>query len=215
MSRVDYALATHAHADHMGGFRDVIRNFSLGEMILARAPADNGQYERFSETIVQRGIAGAAISAGDRFEIEGVMVEVLWPQNQNGIEGESGNNDSIVLRLVYGSVSILLAGDIERAAEDQLVRSALLRADVLKVPHHGSSSSSTEAFIDAVSPRLAVISVGERSRFGHPHKTVVDRYLARGIRLLQTGRDGCVTVETDGTSIDVRTFRSKDEEVRR
>lgn len=207
MSALDYGLATHAHADHIGGFRDVIRNFPLGQMIVARAPDDNVAYNRLVETILQRSVAGAAISAGDRFEIEGVTVEALWPRNPGGIEGDSGNDDSIVVRLVYGSVSILLAGDIERATEDQLVRSADLRADVLKVPHHGSISSSTEAFIDAVLPRYAVVSVGERSRFGHPHKTVVDRYVARGIRLLQTGRDGCVTVETDGASIDVRTFK--------
>ena len=105
-------------------------------------------------------------------------------------------------------MSILLAGDIEQAAEDSLVASgADLHADILKVPHHGSRTSSTEAFINAVSPRYAIISVGERSRFGHPHRAVVDRYLARGVKLLQTGRDGMVTVETDGSSIDVRTYR--------
>ncbi|MEW6208045.1 MAG: ComEC/Rec2 family competence protein [Acidobacteriota bacterium] len=209
MSRIDYALATHAHTDHIEGFRDVIRNFTLGQMILARAPADNAVYNRLAETILRRDVPSAAVSAGDIFEIEGVRIEVLWPRNPQGIEGDSGNDDSVVVRLSYGSVSILLAGDIERAAEDQLVRSADLRADILKVPHHGSLSSSTESFIDAVRPRYAVISVGERSRFGHPHAMVVDRYVARGIRLLQTGRDGCVTVETDGESIDVRTFRSR------
>jgi competence protein ComEC len=215
ISRVDYALATHAHTDHIAGFRDVIKNFPLGQMILARAPADNDSYNRLAETIIQRRVLSAAVSAGDSFEIEGVKIEVLWPRNPQGIEGDSGNDDSIVVRLNYGSVSMLLAGDIERAAEDQIVRSADLRADILKVPHHGSISSSTEAFIDAVRPRYAVISVGERSRFGHPHKMVVDRYVARGIRLLQTGRDGCVTVETDGSSIDVRTFKAESEGVKR
>ncbi len=214
MSRVDYALATHAHADHTGGFRHVMRNFPLGQMILARAPVDNAEYDRLAETILQRGVATSAVSRGDRFEIEGVKIDVLWPKRSDGFEGDSGNDDSIVVRLVYGAVSILLAGDIERATEERLVRSAslrtdVLRADVLKVPHHGSISSSTEAFIDAVRPRWAVVSVGERSRFGHPHKTVVDRYLARGISLLQTGRDGCITVETDGASIDVQTFKSR------
>jgi competence protein ComEC len=82
-----------------------------------------------------------------------------------------------------------------------------LRADILKVPHHGSRTSSTEAFINAVNPEYAVISVGERSRFGHPHPAVVQRYLARNVKLLQTGRNGMVTVETDGSSLDVRTYR--------
>jgi competence protein ComEC len=139
-----------------------------------------------------------------------VSIEVLWPPaSAPGAQVTSGNNDSVVLRLVYGSASILLAGDIELAAEGSLVASgADLRADILKVPHHGSRTSSTEAFIKAVSPGYAVISVGERSRFGHPHAAVVDRYRARNVKLLQTGRDGMVTVETDGQAIEVRTFRN-------
>jgi competence protein ComEC len=107
-----------------------------------------------------------------------------------------------------GAASIVLAGDIEQPAEDSLVKSgADLRADLLKVPHHGSKTSSTEAFIDAVSPRYAVISVGERSRFGHPYPGVINRYRARNVKLYQTGRDGMVTIETDGSAIDISTFR--------
>jgi competence protein ComEC len=112
------------------------------------------------------------------------------------------------LRLVYGSVSILLVGDIEHAAEDSLVASGVdLRADLLKVPHHGSRTSSTEGFINAVNPRYAVISVGERSRFGHPHPPVVKRYLTRDVKVLQTGPDGMVTVHTEGKSVDVETYK--------
>jgi competence protein ComEC len=113
-----------------------------------------------------------------------------------------------VLRLVYGSVAILLAGDIEQATESALVRSGMdLRADVLKVPHHGSKTSSTERFLEEVRPGCAVISVGQRSRFGHPHPSVTERYKARGIRLFQTGQDGTVTVETDGTKLDVSVYK--------
>jgi competence protein ComEC len=102
----------------------------------------------------------------------------------------------------------VLAGDIEQAAEDSLVATGLdLRADLLKVPHHGSRTSSTEAFIDAVNPRYAVISVGERSRFGHPHATVVNRYLACDVKVRQTGLVGTVTVETEGSTLDVGTYK--------
>jgi competence protein ComEC len=112
-----------------------------------------------------------------------------------------------VLRLVFGSVAVLLAGDIEQPAEDELVRSGVdLRANVVKVPHHGSRTSSTTAFVDAVRPTFAVLSVGERSRFGHPGPEVVQRYIARGARVFQTGRNGTITVETNGRrgSDDVR-----------
>jgi competence protein ComEC len=106
--------------------------------------------------------------------------------------------------LRYGANAILLTGDIERESEARLVQSGVnLQAQVLKIPHHGSKTSSTEAFIDAVRPRLAIVSAGERSRFGHPHATVVERYRSRGVELLQTGRDGMITVQSDGLRLAV------------
>jgi competence protein ComEC len=101
----------------------------------------------------------------------------------------------------------MLAGDIEQGAEAALcVGDEQIDADLLKVPHHGSKTSSTGDFIDRVKPRYAVISVGQRSRFGHPNPEVVSRYLKRGIQVLETGRDGMVTIETDGDRIAVNTF---------
>lgn len=205
---VDYALATHAHADHIGGLSDVLRNVDVRQAIVGYAPPGDPEYERFAEAARERRTPLYSVAAGQRFEIDGVGVEVLWPPPANGPKVTSGNDDSVVLRLVYGSVSILLAGDIEQGAEGSLVASgANLRADFLKVPHHGSRTSSTESFIDAVNPRYAVISVGARSRFGHPHPMVVDRYVTRGVRLFQTGRDGMVTMETDGSTLEVATFK--------
>jgi competence protein ComEC len=207
-TRVDYVLATHAHADHMAGLSDVVRNMRVGEAIIGHRPASDFEYGHFEKSAGRHGIPVSTVERGEHFEIDGVGIDVLWPMKPTQFPVTSGNDDSVVLRLVYGSVSILLAGDIEQSAEDSLVASgAVLNADVLKVPHHGSKTSSTEAFIDAVNPKYAVISVGERSRFGHPHRAVVNRYLERGIKLLQTGRDGMVTVKTDGRGLEVRTFR--------
>jgi len=146
------------------------------------------------------------MAQGDKLSLDGVDVEALWPR-PGGENSTSGNNDSIVLRLKYGSVSFLLAGDIEQPAENWLCgESQPLHADLLKVPHHGSKTSSTAAFIERVNPAYAVISVGQRSRFGHPSPDVVGRYLARGIRLLETGKDGMVMAKTDGTRLVVESL---------
>jgi competence protein ComEC len=207
-TQLDYVLATHTDADHIGGLSDVIENFRVGEAIIGHAPPGDSEFDRFARTVTQYNIALSTLGAGERFDIEGVRVEVLWPPRVHDFSAASRNNDSVVLRFVYGSVAILLVGDIEREAEYALVQSGMdLRADVLKVAHHGSKTSSTESFIDCVQPACAVISVGERSRFGHPHAVVTERYLSRGVRLFQTGRDGMVTIVTDGATLNASAYR--------
>ncbi|HEY9233082.1 MAG TPA: ComEC/Rec2 family competence protein, partial [Blastocatellia bacterium] len=204
---LNYVLATHADADHIAGFSQVLKNFRVGECLIGHRPTGDFEYDQFASRVSQQRIALGSLAAGERFEIDGVIVEVLWPRRATSLPVTSNNDDSVVLRLLYGSVAILMTGDIEEPAEAALVAAGdELRADVLKVPHHGSKTSSTEAFLDRVRPRCAIISVGERSRFGHPHQVVVERYLSRGIRMFQTGRDGMVTVETDGAGLDVSTY---------
>ena len=140
-----------------------------------------------------------------------VLVTVLWPVAFTSPDAPSGNNDSVVLRLRYGSRSILLTGDIEAPAEKRLLDSAELsrenlKADVVKVAHHGSKSSSTQSFIVATEAHNAVISVGQTSVFGHPNKAVVERWMSSGAEVLTTGDCGTITVTTDGTDLKVERF---------
>src|SRR5262249_29190988 len=208
LRRLDYALATHAHEDHIGGFEDVLRNFGVGELIVGHSPKSSHEFRRLIRRAAMEHVHVTSMSQGDKTTVDGVELDVLWPPPGDE-NSTSGNNDSIGLLLKYGSVSIMLTGDIEEPAETWLCgRSAGIHADLLKVPHHGCKTSSTDQFIDTVLPSYAVISVGIRSRFGHPSPAVVNKYRQRGIQLLETGRDGMVTAETDGNRLAVETFLS-------
>ncbi|HEY0365033.1 MAG TPA: DNA internalization-related competence protein ComEC/Rec2, partial [Pyrinomonadaceae bacterium] len=204
LSQIDYVLATHADADHIDGLNDVVKNFTVRSALIARRPADDPEFAKFSKTLAQTNTHAETIEAGDVIYFGDVAVSVLWPL----ASGESStNNDSIVLRIQYGERSIVLTGDIEQAAERALVTSQQqLHADVIKVPHHGSKTSSTEDFVAATKPQFAIISVGRHSRFGHPHKDVVDRWESNGATVLTTGNCGTITITTDGHNLNLKTF---------
>jgi competence protein ComEC len=138
----------------------------------------------------------------------GATVEVLYPLLDLAPDAPSDNNHSVVLRIVYGSRAFILTGDIESDTENALIiGGGTLKADVIKVPHHGSRTSSTPSFVGAVGPQYAVISVGTRSRFGHPHKEVVDRWLASGVKVMTTGQQGMISVSTDGKDFRINSFK--------
>ena len=204
LGQIDYVLATHADADHIDGLNDVLKNFTVRSALIARRPVDDPEFAKFSQTLARTKTYSETIEAGDAIHFGDVAVSVLWPP----AGGEkSTNNDSIVLRIQYGERSILRTGDIEQAAERSLVASQpQLHSDVIKVPHHGSKTSSTEAFVAATNPQLAIISVGRSSRFGHPHKEVVDRWQSSGATVLTTGHSGTITITTDGHDLSLREF---------
>lgn len=207
LSEIDYVLATHADADHINGLNDVLENFTVRGALVARRPMDDPEFAKFSQTLARTNTHSETIEAGDVIHFGDVAVSVLWPP----VGGEkSTNNDSVVLRIQYGERSILLTGDIEQAAERALVASQQqLKADVIKVPHHGSKTSSTEGFVTATNPPVAIISVGRTSRFGHPHKEVVERWQSSGATVLTTGNSGTITVTTDGHELTIKEFHAK------
>jgi competence protein ComEC len=147
------------------------------------------------------GIPAAEKHPMGTLELSGAQMEILAPAEDYMAE-KVGNNDSLVLRITYGSRSFLLTGDMERGIESRLLASGVnLHADVLKVGHHGSRTSSTERFLDAVSPSVALISAGFENSFGHPHPDVLGRLSARHAAVLRTDIDGLVTARTDGHSV--------------
>lgn len=210
LARVDYILATHAHADHMQGLNDIARNFKVRAALLGRADGGEAEFARLAETLRRERVPVELVGRGDRLRFGAATVEVLWPPRAGEANRAlSENNDSLVLRVRYGARALLLTGDIEREAEAALVAVAArdeLHSDVVKVAHHGSRTSSTESFIAAVRPSVAVISVGHTSPFGHPDQGVVARWRASGAQVLQTGRLGTITISTDGHDLRVETF---------
>lgn len=206
-SHIDHILVTHADADHIEGMNDVAKNFSIGSAIFARTPSDDPDFAALASVLQRRRIPVDIVARGDRFDVGGATVEVLYPKRIDDANAPSDNNNSVVLRIVYGSRAFLLTGDIERQAESELLMNGgTLAADVVKVAHHGSRTSSTSEFVAATHAQFAVISVGRHSPFGHPHPDVVERWLGSGAQVATTGENGMITISTDGRDLTVAHF---------
>ena len=210
-SKVDYILATHADTDHMQGLVDVAKNFRVRSALMARAPADDADFSELASVLQKRGVPVVQISRGDVLVFDDVRIEVLYPEAlrpDDPADATWDNNRSIVLRITYGETTFLLTGDIEAGAERALLGDpASLKADVVKVPHHGSHTSSTENFVNTVGAKYAVVPVGNRSRFGHPHKEVVERWVNSGAKVMTTGERGTISIVTDGHTLEVRAWK--------
>jgi len=211
-SGIDHILATHADADHMQGLTDVARNFSVGSAFIARGPRHDPDFGDLANVLYRRGIPIQSVSRGDRLQFGEAHVEVLHPGPVAADIASSANSDSVVLRIVYGNRTFLFTGDIESQAENEVIHhSGTLRADVVKVAHHGSRTSSTAEFVNAVQADHAVIPVGRSSPFGHPHPEVVERWRAAGAKVLTTGERGTILVSTDGRDLVIERFAQTDE----
>jgi competence protein ComEC len=206
--RIDVMVATHAHQDHIGGLASVMLNFRPRELWTGANPP-----EELLALAQRLGIPASQKHPAGQVQRSGATLEILAPADDY-LAQKPGNNDSLVLRISYGSRSFLLTGDMERDIEARLLAAGVdLHADVLKVGHHGSRTSSTEAFLDAVSPSVALISAGFENGFGHPHPDVLGRLGARHAAILRTDLGGLVSARTDGKGLwfDLQAWQSRPE----
>lgn len=198
-------ILTHPHADHIGGAASVIRALRPAELRDAAFVAGSAGYRELLGTAAATGTRWQRVRPGERVEIDGVTLDFLAPDSTWTSRLADPNEASTIVRARYGDVRLLLTGDAERGEESWLLERdpTALRAEILKVGHHGSNTSSTSAFIDAVRPRIALVSVGAANTYGHPSPDVMRRLSAAGATVLRTDQLGTVIVRTDGLSIEV------------
>jgi len=202
--RLCYVVATHPHSDHIGGLVHILRQVDVGTVIMPDVTHTTVTFENFLAVIENNNIDVIIPEPGDRVQAGIIDFTVLAPPNPHPGPSTNLNNASIVLRLSHGQTSFIFTGDGERELENWMVNSGqYLRANVLNLGHHGSRTSTTEDFLDAVSPRAVVISLAEDNRYGHPHQEVLDRLNDRGIRIYRTDQLGTIRMITDGQRINV------------
>ena len=217
---LDMALVTHLHTDHYLGISQLNEVFPIGRIGISDIYDIDELNNNEADTVGQSETAGllpeniTQISAGDRISIdENVYVEPVWPVlNRAGeISTDDENENNMVFIVNYGNLRVMITGDLVEEEEHRMVQyyrgTDMLKCDILKVGHHGSRTSSGEEFLDAVDPRIAVISVGLNNMYGHPHQQTLDRLVERGIRVYRTDLDGAVGLDIRKKSVHVDTMK--------
>lgn len=205
INRLDLLVLTHPHADHVRGLVEVVEHLSVKLVLDSGQPHPSIFYRRFLEVIKKRCISYQVAREGQKYQVgEKLKVAVLGPAALFKSTEADLNNNSIVLKLDYGEVSFLFTGDIETESQAQLVdkQTNQLSSAVLKVPHHGGSRTITR-FLKAVSPQVAVISVGTENSYGHPSRLTLNKLKKLGTRIYRTDKNGDVTITSDGSTYRV------------
>ncbi len=216
LAQLDLMVATHAHADHIGGADEVLRRTKVAAVLDSRVPATTKNYEDFLEAVEQSGAKYIAAQPGQKFDLGGgAVLTVLAPiqpfftKDELRAGANEPNANSVVTRLDYGDFSMLLTGDAEAETEERLMASgANLRAKILKVGHHGSRYASSAKFLRAGGFERAVISDGAENRYGHPSQDALNRFRQLGVKLNRTDLEGEITIVTRGQGYEVRTERT-------
>jgi competence protein ComEC len=205
IKKINYLVATHPHADHIGGMAAVIQTFDIEKVYMPRVTHTTQTYENVLLAIKAKGLKITPARAGTAvFTQDGLNVNIVAPC---GSSYDNLNNYSAVIKIQYGNTSFLLTGDAESESEQQMLSNGVnLKSDVLKVGHHGSNSSTIPSFLKAVSPKYAVISCGAGNQYGHPHQETLSKLANAGIETYRTDTNGTIIFVSDGKTLTVKTL---------
>ncbi len=197
IKKIDYVVGTHPHTDHIGGLEEVINTFDVGSIYMPKVSSNSKTFEDLLTTISNKGLkvktakSGVVVLSEDNLKLE-----FIAPNSDNY---SNLNNYSAVLKLTYLGNTFLFMGDAETLSEDEITSD--VDADVIKVGHHGSDSSSSVEFVKKVSPEYAIIMVGEDNSYNHPYQSIIDRYESVGAKVLRTDLDGNIVCDSDGVDV--------------
>ena len=199
VKRIDYLVISHADSDHIGGVFALLENIRVEKIIIGIQPESSKQYEDLLQISKLKKIPIYHLNSKNKILIENeILLEVLWPLNTNLIKENALNNNSLVFKISYRNFSILFTGDIEKIAEDEIVKkykkTDKLKSQVLKVAHHGSKTSTTDVFLENVRPEIVLIGVGENNKFGHPDKEVLRKIEESGAHIFRTDKNGEINI---------------------
>lgn len=198
-----YVIGTHAHEDHIGGMDDIIDNFDIDTFYMPDAITTTATFESVLDSLEAKNIAFQTPSIDSIFKLGNATIDVLYV----GTDDSDLNNTSIVLKLTYGNTSILFMGDAEKEVET-IIEKKDISADVLKVGHHGSNTSSSKTFLEKVNPSYAIISVGTGNSYGHPSNTTIQNLENQNIQIYRTDENGTIIMTSDGTNITFQTIQT-------
>ena len=197
IKKIDYVVGTHPHTDHIGGLEEVINTFDVGAIYMPKVSSNSKTFEDLLTTISNKGLKVKTAKSGVVvLDEDNLKLEFIAPNSDNY---SNLNNYSAVLKLTYLDNTFLFMGDAETLSEDEITSD--VDADVIKVGHHGSDSSSSVEFVKKVSPEYAIIMVGEGNSYNHPYQSIIDRYESVGAKVLRTDLDGNIVCDSDGVDV--------------
>jgi len=194
----DYIVATHPHEDHIGGLDNIVKNFNIDNIYMIDLETDYKSYTDLIESINKKNIKVTYPNVDDTFTLGEAQLRVIHIDNDK----DNINDDSIVLKLIFGHNTFLFTGDITKQAEEKLLTSNL-KSDVLKIAHHGSPYSTSPAFIKKVDPKYAIISVGDNNEYNMPSDIILNRLKVMNIETHRTDKEGTIIVKSDGENITI------------